>query len=695
MVKQELQDDRFPLKSLVYFLIITVIISVSGYLLYVERKSIIEEELSRHIIAIKEIKLEQIEREQQQRKNVLESFLNIPEVKRNLSNLLLSRQSSSNQENLHIWSMDLIDNLGFSSVNIFNNNAELFFSTDSAYSIRQNFLKYELKLILEKDSISATNMYVSDNKNLIQAIAAPIREKNEVKGYVWAEFSFFEFLYPILFYSKQEPGDVEFILFKTDSDLAFLLRDYAEEDKSSLLTLPLNQNDREVLRSTLNEKELVKGINFRGVKSFVSVKNISGTDWTLITKIDEKKIISSLKNTAYVIFSIAFLLIILSASITYANWKRSRLHFLSRTLKLRKEKEALSERYSSLTQYANDMILSVDKHGKILEANQKTLDVYGYSKDELLNMNLLDLSSDRSRDSKIIFSSINSEMGTLFETNHKRKDGSVVPVEISSKLIRQDDEEIMLSIIRDNTERKKLQSELISAKERAEQNDRLKTIILANMSHELNTPMSGIIGFSELLQLELENQNHREMAGLIHKSGTRLNETLTSILDLSKLEADRVNLKFDNINLNSIVKESVELFKKSAFEKGIELKLILNDDLIPVRADGNIITRVLKHLLNNAVKYTLSGSIVVSTRINQDKAIIKVDDTGIGIPESDLDKIFEPFRQVSEGSARIYEGTGLGLTISKKFIELLNGNIEIQSKKNEGTRITINLPLSV
>jgi PAS domain S-box-containing protein len=688
------RDDRFPLKYLIYFLLIAIIISGAGYLLYLNRKAIIEEDLSRHILAIKEIKLEQIEREQLHKKNVLESFLKLPEIKQDLVSLLSSGGTLKQFKNLVTLSEDLIQNLGFSSINIFDLRAELYFTTDSAYSIKQNFLKHELTLMLGKDSTSSTNMYVSDNKNLMQAIVVPVFYNREVKGLIWAEFSFFEFLHPIMFYSKQEPGDVEFILFKVNSDIAFLLRDFSTEENSSLLTIPLSQIDREALRSTLGAKDLVKGINFRGTKSYASVKNIAGTDWVLITKIDEKKIISSLRNTAFVIFSIALLLIIVSASITYANWKRSRLHFLSRTLSLRREKEDLSERYTSLTKYANDMIISFDKEGRILETNQKAMDLYGYSKDELLNMNFLDLSCDKLKESKLIFSSINSDEGILFETNHKRKDGSVIPVEISSKLIRQVDEEILISIIRDNTERKKLQAELILALDRAEQNDRLKTIILANMSHELNTPMSGIIGFSEILMLELQDKNHREMASLIHKSSTRLNETLTSILDLSKLEADRVNLKFDVINLMIVVEKSLRNIESVALERNIDLNLITSKDEILVEADENIIMKILNNILNNATKYIQQGSINVCVKKEKDMAVIEVRDTGIGIPKSELERIFEPFRQVSEGSARVYEGTGIGLTITKKFIELLGGSIEIHSKQNEGTLVIVKLALS-
>ncbi len=685
-------NDRFPIRYFLYFVLIAIVIVITGYLFYLQREKLIEDEFSRHIVAIKEIKLQQIESEQNQRKKIIESFLSIPSVKQEFSRLFLSRSKAASLQRISVLTDDLILNLGFSSVNIFDTKTNLLYTTDSLYNIKQNFLKHELTGLLAKDFSAFSNMYISSNKNLIQAVIVPVKSGDDVLGFVWAEYSFFEYLYPIIGYTKQEPGDIEFVLLKTDGDLAFVLREVPESDTISILAIPISKDDREALKSILNNPDVVKDIMFRGHRIYASVKKIFGSDWNLIAKINEEQIIKSVRNTAIFILTIAVLLIILSAAITYANWKRSRLHFLSRTFRLRKEKEALSERYTSLTKYANDMIMSVDKDGKILEANQKTIDIYGYSKEELLNMNILDLSSDRVKDSKIIFTSVNADEGILFETIHKRKDGSVVPVEISSKIIRQGEEEVLLSIIRDNTERKKLQSDLIFAKEKAEQNDRLKTIILTNMSHELNTPMSGIIGFSEILMLELEDKNHNEMASLIHKSSTRLNDTLTSILDLSKLESEKVSLNFETINLVPVIINSVESYINIAQDKNVEIVTDFSEEKILVKADVNILTKIIKNLLNNAVKYTEKGMIRISAKYDADKTIIKVEDSGIGIPKTDIEKIFEPFRQVSEGSTRVYEGTGIGLTITKKFVELLGGNILIDSSNNEGTKVTIVLP---
>lgn len=686
--------DSFPIRYFLYFVLIAVLIIITGYLFYLERKNLIEEEFSRHIVAIKEIKLQQIESEQIQRKKIIESFLSVPSVNQEFNRFFSMKPTTQSVQKISLLTNDLIFNLGFSSVNIFNKQADLLFTSDSLYNIKQNFLKHEITGLFAKDFASITNMYIADNKNLIQAVIIPIKKANEPVGYLWAEYSFFEYLSPIIGYTKQEPGDIEFVLIKSEGDLAFVIREVTEYDSTSIRVIPISKDDRESLKLIINDPNLVKNITFRGQRIYASVKKIFGSDWNLITKINEEQVLRSTQTTAVIIMTIAMLLIILSASITYAMWKRSRLDFLARTFKIKREKDQLTERYTSLTRYANDIILSMDLDGNLLEANQRAIDIYGYSLDELLKMNFSELSYNKSLDELSFLNRNDSEDGILFETIHKRKNGTPVPVEISAKYIKQDDTEILLAIVRDNTERKKLQTELIAAKERAEENDKLKTIILANMSHELNTPMSGILGFSEILQLELDNRDHKEMARMIHKSSNRLNDTLTSILDLSKLESNNVQLDIKSVELNSFIEETIFLHKNQAADKGLSIRSENKKSSIIIRTDLNILQKILNNILNNAIKFTEKGGIAIIADSENENILITIIDSGIGISAQNLELIFEPFRQASEGSARLYEGSGIGLTITRRFVELLGGKISISSQPGKGTTVTLTFPLN-
>jgi PAS domain S-box-containing protein len=690
---KHLSEDHFPYRYLIYFLTVTIIISVIGYLFFLDRKKTIEDELYRHVVAIKEIKLQQIEKEQLQRKLIIQAFFQLPEIAQDVQNLVDGRSTSQMINKVSGWAQELKNDFDFISVNIFDTNANVIFSTNENKNISRGFLKHELEIILKRDSSSLTNLYLGTDKNLIQGIITPVKKSNRVIGFIWTEISFFEYLQPIIAYTKQESEDVEFILLKNKSDLGFILKE-GRTHVNNLQTLPLDKKSKDELDKYLLDKNINRNVEINGSKIIASVNNLPGTDWLLIAKINQEKVTESTKNTSIVILIISLLLIGLSASVTYAIWNKSRIHFITRTINLRKEKEALSERYTSLTRYANDMILSLDKHGNILEANQKAYDTYGYNKNEFLKMNLLDLSYNRKKDVELIFSSVNTEQGILFETNHKRKNGTVIPVEISAKLIKQGDEEILLAIIRDNTERKKLELDLILAKDKAEEMDRLKTIFLSNMSHELNTPMSGIIGFSELLLAELEDKNHKDMAAFIHKSSRRLNDTLTSLLDISKLESQKMNIKTDKIELITILKECKSNFDELATAKGLIINFISSKDKIYVKGEYSILNKIFSNLLDNAVKYTKHGEINIIAEINRDNAVVKISDTGIGISEEHLDMIFEPFRQASEGLIRKYEGTGLGLSLTKKFVDILNGSLEVQSEVNVGTTISVYLPLS-
>ena len=247
----------------------------------------------------------------------------------------------------------------------------------------------------------------------------------------------------------------------------------------------------------------------------------------------------------------------------------------------------------------------------------------------------------------------------------------------------------------DISDEKNAQEEMKMAKEKAEELNLLKSSFLANMSHELRTPMTGILGFSEILYSELSDPEFKEMAGMILKGGKRLTNTLNSILDLSRIEADKMDIKLEAINVGNIAKESVAFFEAAAKEKNLELIFDLKDEVF-ANLDNRIFEQILSNIIQNAITYTLKGSIVVKVikenTNGSDLAAVKVTDTGIGIPENYLSAIFEPFRQVSSGLGRSYEGTGLGLTITKKFIELMDGTISVESKFGEGSTFTICFP---
>jgi PAS domain S-box-containing protein len=249
---------------------------------------------------------------------------------------------------------------------------------------------------------------------------------------------------------------------------------------------------------------------------------------------------------------------------------------------------------------------------------------------------------------------------------------------------------LIYAVVWDNSRLKQAEEETLLVKNRAEEMNRIKSNFLANMSHELRTPLVALLGFSELLQSDLRGEN-KEYADMINASGMRLLKTLNEILDYSEIEAKKTEISLSRILINDILLNEIKLYLPIARQKGLFLKGDLCGDLF-IDTDVKLFRRILDNLLNNAIKFTRSGGITISLKFDDDEAVIKVSDTGIGIPAGNLSIIFEEFRQVSEGLSRNFDGTGLGLTLVKKYVEMLNGRIAVKSMLGEGSEFTISLP---
>jgi signal transduction histidine kinase/ActR/RegA family two-component response regulator len=241
--------------------------------------------------------------------------------------------------------------------------------------------------------------------------------------------------------------------------------------------------------------------------------------------------------------------------------------------------------------------------------------------------------------------------------------------------------------------RQKTEDELLHAKEKAEESNRLKTNFLANMSHELRTPLSGILGFSELLSATCNEPANHEMVSMISQSGDRLLKTLNLILDLSRVEANNQEIELKTIDLNEHILQAVRLFQPVAFQKNLELSFEPADSIRFIKSDPNMIEHITYELVNNAIKYSNTGRILITAKLKSDfYVLIQVQDSGIGIPIDKQDIIFDAFRQVSEGWNRTFDGPGLGLTICKKYANLLGGDISVESSPEKGSIFTVTLP---
>ena len=251
-------------------------------------------------------------------------------------------------------------------------------------------------------------------------------------------------------------------------------------------------------------------------------------------------------------------------------------------------------------------------------------------------------------------------------------------------------EQIALSI-----QRRKIQVELVEARQKAEVSSKLTTALLANMNHELRTPMNGILGFAEILMNELSNPELKGKAENILISGRRLMDTLDAIMDLSYLESENLSHKFRPVPVELVINAVARNYYRAMDQKKLAYKQSVPTNLT-VFGDEQLFHHLIRIVLDNAVKYTDKGSIHISAEMVQageeEMISISVKDTGIGISNENHRMIFDPFRQVSEGYGRQFEGSGLGLAIARKIVDLMKGNIKLKSAIGVGSEFTIELP---
>lgn len=254
----------------------------------------------------------------------------------------------------------------------------------------------------------------------------------------------------------------------------------------------------------------------------------------------------------------------------------------------------------------------------------------------------------------------------------------------------------MLEIFHDITERKKAEGELIKSKEKAEESDRLKTAFLHNISHEIRTPMNAIVGFSNLLREPgLTPEEQKTFTDIISKSSHHLLSIVNDVIEISNIEAGRLRSTLTEVNLRSLLEDLLQQFKPGAAEKGLCLRLDLPAECEDLRfmTDITKLIQILSNLLNNAFKFTSKGEVVLGCTLKYELIEFFVSDTGIGIEEDQQEKIFDRFYQVDNTVTRMHEGTGIGLCISKAFVELLGGKIWLRSVIGKGSVFYFTIPL--
>lgn len=388
-----------------------------------------------------------------------------------------------------------------------------------------------------------------------------------------------------------------------------------------------------------------------------------------------------------------------------------------------------SERkYRELVMLANSIILRWTRDGHIVFMNEFGQRFFGYTESELLGRHVVGTIVPETGSAGGDLHQLMEEITAnprMFDRNineNMRSSGESVWIDWTNKIILDDQGQVkeILSIGSDITERKKAEkdirrlndelqrhaevleqrvaertAELAASMGKALAADRIKSAFLATMSHELRTPLNSIIGFTGILLQGLAgtlNPEQKKQMTMVQNSSCHLLALINDVLDISKIEAGQLELSFKSFDLRASIEKMVSLVSPLAQKKDIDLKMDIADDIKTAVSDQVRLEQVILNLLNNAVKFTEQGYVSVSCGSDNDKYILSVKDTGIGMKPEEIPNLFKPFCQIDTGLARKYEGTGLGLSICMKILDMMGGTISVESQWGKGSVFSVSFP---
>lgn len=820
--------NNFQLVLTLIFVLLSTAFVIAGYVYYKAQVEDIEELTGRHLKFSAASKSAQIKSWLGERKNDAEILFKSSLIARQTQKFIANPTSESDKNLLLEFLNSIYKSDQYESFRIATTIGDIVYSSNEDYQT----ISPDSKILFDQSLSTGKCVFsgfITGNlgKKIYMNYYVPIFLEKEINekpiAVIILRIDPNKYFYPIIQADLQIDSNLDFVLARNEGDYFLYLNKISEADSSYLsLKLPPSDKYKHLQNAKKGIDDIVYSTDYKDNTVLTSVNSISDSPWTLITKIDSvnvyKKINSAAKNIAMIIF----LFIAMSGVTLGFVWTKSSEIGFKKLYKTEAERRARTQQYVTLLKNANDTIILFDDKGDIYEVNERATYLYGFTSQEFRNHNIRDLVSNSATDGlqKRIEKIVESD-GAVYETIHKKRDGTSFNVEISARAIKIDGTEYFQAIVRDITERietaekiknqneflqltinsltipflvidahtyevklandsaralgpksattcfaltrhlnepcnsekvsctinnikstnkpskvehvlvgdngdlqffevnaypifdkdgklaevieysiditerKKQELELIKTRDEAEQANRLKSIFLANMSHELRTPLNGILGFSEIIIEDTDQIEIKDLAKMLNLSAIRLFKTLNLILDLSRIEAGNFLLEYENVSIHKTIKQVFELHRYEGSKKELDMKLSFGTEDLLLKTDLRIFTGIIENLLHNAIKFTHKGFVELKADVDSknDEIILRVNDSGIGIKKDQLNMIWEEFKQLSEGLSRSYEGSGLGLSLVRKYVRKLNGRIEVDSAYGSGTKFTVYLPI--
>jgi PAS domain S-box/PAS domain S-box len=828
MIHQRLKPpSSWPL--LVLFFIITISSIIIGIIYYNYQKKNLLTEKQLELSEISYLKIKQITQWRIERINdgifLGENILLV----RKFSEYLKNPGNLSLREDILQSLKSLTEDFDYKNALLIENNGNTRLAFPGSDTLIGDHLKPLLPGIIRQRKTVLTDLHKTDLVSFVHLdLVVPLIDRNQndtlVFGLLVLRVDPQKILYPLVQSWPTPSKSAETLLLRRDGDDIVYLTELSHLSSSEqIFKRPVSSDKLPAVMAVGGITGTIDGIDYRNIRVVAAMNKIPGTEWYMVTKMDRDEILSALTYQMKMILIILILVIITSGSFLAFIIRDQRVAFYREKYEAELNRLALVKHFDYILKFANDIILLIDRNLNIIEANDRALEFYQYTRSEFIGMKLEKIRAPEA------VSQLQEDLKTVdeneyatFETVHKRKDNTTFPVEISSRLViiegskyyqsigrditerksienilreseekfrkifeespfsiimtgkdfgilrtnlsfcnligyeeeelklftfrnfthpdyiandeisllkliageipvyhtekryickdrsiiwgstsvsiirnKKDEVQFFLVTIEDITSRKNAMTELITAKEKAEESDKLKTAFLHNVSHEIRTPMNAIIGFSTLLNdPDLTEEDRTQYIDIIFQSGSQLLSIINDIVDIANVESGQVKVNLTQMNLNSTLKSLNEQFRINRKQNNVSMSLstILPDEDSNIITDNTKLVQILSNLINNAIKFTRDGQIDFGYVLKDKLLEFFVKDTGIGIPSEYHSRIFDRFYQVDSAVSRQYSGTGLGLSICKGYVELLGGTIKVESESGKGTEFIFTIP---
>ena len=526
-----------------------------------------------------------------------------------------------------------------------------------------------------------------------------------------------DFLFPVL-QSWPTPSETgETLLVRRDGDEILYINELRHASDTALrMRRPLSETTLPAAQAILGRSGIFNGLDHRGEPVISALKPVAGTGWFLVAKTDQREATANSQLITRLIALLTIGLILGTGSFFAVLWHSRDKHRYRALFEAESVNRELQERFGTAFR-ASPLPVSITNvaDGRFVDVNTRYEETFGWKREELLGKTSLEAGLWPSEADRQRWLMARRDAGTAaadLPARWRHRNGELRDVSIASAIVNFGGVEHLIAYVTDVTERNRnlaeleehrhhlaemveqRTAELAHAKDEAEAANRAKSAFLANMSHEIRTPMNAVIGLAHLAQREADNPAQRERLQKIHASAQHLLAIINDILDISKIEADKVSLEETDFETAAIFDNVAAMMQERLAEKGLTLTREIDPDIPSVlRGDPLRLGQILVNYVGNAIKFTDHGHVIMRASVQEDSGEksgalllrIEVEDSGIGIPSETLSRLFRAFEQADNSTTRNYGGTGLGLAICRRLARLMGGDVGVKSIYGQGS----------